>query len=665
MWIIDAVSVIIVTSLPTAVFAQGVRPVRGAPRSSWASYWEGGSVFHCKDASSSIRIEQLNDDYCDCPDGSDEPGTSACIYGHFYCANKGHLPQTLSASHVDDGICDCCDASDEQASGAGCMNDCKTVGAIARQAAEEEARKYAEGHVKALEWAVAGAQAKANWGAELLSLKEVLEEKKRIKLEIEEKKDAAEKIEREMQEEERKKREAEEEARKQREAEEAAAAFAAADAACVLEPDVEMICTADYAPVCARSVTYSNRCRATAAGLKSDDCTKLIADGECAREPIEAALPEPSAAVDSSDGADARASAGHAADVDTGAAVLETSEFAAAEAHADDNKQFDSKTFLAGVEQDLANADEEEQLERAALKAAGGSLHPTEAVEEQQVTSHAAAAADVSGGEQSASDSKPDAEAQGHPEEPLQGHSEELDHDESAAYDSPEFDGEGKPYDSLEGDEESPDDDHSKDIHPDDDDGYKYDEDAPDAQSASSYHPDTSLPTDPEAARLRDEYKAATDSLRDTQTRSDEIQKLLDTDFGPDHRFEALRADCFLFEPGGEWKYELCPFQHIKQKGTDGHSNIDLGKWQGFADSGHTEMRFAHGTPCWNGPVRSTVVSLHCAPENVILIVEEPEVCKYQMSFGTPVACTEEGNRLAQLAAQPASDADEPDHDEL
>ena len=45
----------------------------------------------------------MNDDYCDCDDGSDEPGTSACEFSKFYCANEGHVQMNLISSRVNDG----------------------------------------------------------------------------------------------------------------------------------------------------------------------------------------------------------------------------------------------------------------------------------------------------------------------------------------------------------------------------------------------------------------------------------------------------------------------------------------------------------------------------------------------------------------------------------
>ena len=76
---------------------------------------EQGS-FHCLNGDGSVPVSQVNDDYCDCKDGSDEPGTSACsedAHSKFYCVNKGHRGQFLFSSRVGDGICDCCDGSDE------------------------------------------------------------------------------------------------------------------------------------------------------------------------------------------------------------------------------------------------------------------------------------------------------------------------------------------------------------------------------------------------------------------------------------------------------------------------------------------------------------------------------------------------------------------------
>lgn len=40
------------------------------------AYYRGG-VIKCRDGSGRFSREQLNDDFCDCPDGTDEPGTAS------------------------------------------------------------------------------------------------------------------------------------------------------------------------------------------------------------------------------------------------------------------------------------------------------------------------------------------------------------------------------------------------------------------------------------------------------------------------------------------------------------------------------------------------------------------------------------------------------------
>jgi protein kinase C substrate 80K-H len=66
----------------------------------------------------------VNDDYCDCADGSDEPGTGACEKVGLTCPSKPHTPKVVFASRVNDGVCDCCDGADEPTSGASCPNTC-------------------------------------------------------------------------------------------------------------------------------------------------------------------------------------------------------------------------------------------------------------------------------------------------------------------------------------------------------------------------------------------------------------------------------------------------------------------------------------------------------------------------------------------------------------
>ena len=84
-------------------------------------------TFKCLDNSMTIPLSSFNDNYRDCPDGSDEP-SSPDGFGLFTCKNNGYIPHTIPRWSVGDGICDCCDGSDELFNPhANCSNTCQQL----------------------------------------------------------------------------------------------------------------------------------------------------------------------------------------------------------------------------------------------------------------------------------------------------------------------------------------------------------------------------------------------------------------------------------------------------------------------------------------------------------------------------------------------------------
>ncbi|KAF2724982.1 hypothetical protein K431DRAFT_239821 [Polychaeton citri CBS 116435] len=140
----------------------------------FAKFYKDVTSFSCiNNPDIKLPFARVNDDYCDCPDGSDEPGTSACSHlsplsphtpadfpagvstnstlalPGFYCKNKGHIPAYVPYTAVNDGVCDynvCCDGSEEYASIGGhkCEDKCKEIGKEWRK--HDEMRQKMQGN---------------------------------------------------------------------------------------------------------------------------------------------------------------------------------------------------------------------------------------------------------------------------------------------------------------------------------------------------------------------------------------------------------------------------------------------------------------------------------------------------------------------------------------
>lgn len=163
----------------TAAIGETVR-VRGVALVAQQRYLamrEAGG-FDCTDGSASFAsfADVVNDDFCDCKDGSDEPGTSACSGAiglpsgpaeapGFACG--WHLEPAALAEHkararvvrlsaVNDGICDCCGGEDEWDSGTPCRDTC----------AEAEAEENAHASL-----ALAGSRAREAYASKAVALK--------------------------------------------------------------------------------------------------------------------------------------------------------------------------------------------------------------------------------------------------------------------------------------------------------------------------------------------------------------------------------------------------------------------------------------------------------------------------------------------------------------
>lgn len=160
-----------------------------------ASLYAPGDTFTCLDGKLTIQYTRVNDDYCDCADGSDEPGTSACPNGRFLCENAGHKSAIIPSSRVNDNICDCCDGSDEYASRAQCANNCEELGQEDRQRQKILADLLKRGSVVRAEMSTKGKALKEEHGGRLNTIQQSIDQAQALMAEREKIKEETGKLE--------------------------------------------------------------------------------------------------------------------------------------------------------------------------------------------------------------------------------------------------------------------------------------------------------------------------------------------------------------------------------------------------------------------------------------------------------------------------------------
>ncbi|XP_050293585.1 glucosidase 2 subunit beta [Anthonomus grandis grandis] len=113
-YVLSNESVSIVNSIDEPNTENKLTLIRGTHFNEKKFYTSNNGKFTCIKSGELIDFSKINDDYCDCEDSSDEPGTNACPDALFYCSQvvRGKTYK-IPSTKVNDGICDCCDGSDE------------------------------------------------------------------------------------------------------------------------------------------------------------------------------------------------------------------------------------------------------------------------------------------------------------------------------------------------------------------------------------------------------------------------------------------------------------------------------------------------------------------------------------------------------------------------
>ncbi|XP_020597689.1 glucosidase 2 subunit beta isoform X2 [Phalaenopsis equestris] len=547
------------------------------------SYYKS-NVIKCKDGSKKFTKELLNDDFCDCPDGTDEPGTSACPEGKFYCQNAGHVPVKIFSSRVNDGICDCCDGSDEYHSKANCTNTCWEAGKAARGKLKKKIETFKEGLILRKEIVEKAKQAYVKDEEELAKLKNDEKVLKELVQKLREQKERVDKLEEEerlkKEKEEKRLREEEEKSKEQEKKTEETEHDDTIDNhdqdGSKSSPDIEIESGDDSR----ESKTASHEAVEQHAGEEHDDILESSDDfsevGEISpnEDQVESVTTEELSREElgrlvasrwTGEGADQTADKIRNVEED----LMDQKPYVAHE----------HKGFTSETDDDRAKEEEEEEDDD-----------------------------DADSNEDSFHDDRDDEFADDHAD---------LD----GSYNTNEYE-QTDPVDTTEASSSSW--------------LGKIQQTVQNVLQAFNFFKTPVNVSD--ATHIRKEYDDASSKLSKVQSRISSLTEKLKHDFGKEKEFYSFHDQCFESKQN-KYVYKICPFKRASQD--EGYSSTRLGSWENFEES-YRVMVFSNGEKCWNGPDRSLKVRLRCGLKNEISEVDEPSRCEYVALMSTPAVCLED-----------------------
>ncbi|RXH83810.1 hypothetical protein DVH24_009245 [Malus domestica] len=562
-------------------------------------YYKSSEVIKCKDGSKKFSRAQLNDDFCDCPDGTDEPGTSACPAGKFYCRNVGHAPLLIFSSRVNDGICDCCDGSDEYDGQVKCPNTCWEAGKVARDKLKKKISTYQEG-VAIRKQEVE--QAKIAMAKDEAELSKLQSEEKILKKLVDQLKEQKEQIEK-AEEKERLQKEKEEQERKE-------AKEKANQGKTKIEEEAKQDSSEDLensdGEVRRTESTYEEKIGNLEGSHSSQDTAENHDD--LAAKDDHSNTPEHKGSLVGS--------------------VEQHEEKQKEEPVAISENEFDSGSKVPPDE----GEDESEKTESLSREELG-----------RRVASRWT-------GEDTTKEGEEVDAVKEDTHEQYDGYASETD-DDNQKYDDEDVE---EAADNDFGEEDHGDSDSSY--------KYESDTDSDFSDVTTSSTPSwlekiqktvwnllqaVNLFQTPvnqsEAASIRKEYDESSAKLSKISSRISSLTKKLKHDFG-NFMFDVSDLWACKILCSGQAPHLSCPLSQLVSRLL---ALPSIGKsfwkrsWDKFEDS-YKVMVFANGDKCWNGPDRSLKVRLRCGLKNEVADVDEPSRCEYVALLSTPALCLEE-----------------------